>query len=172
MGGNESDSLPDSMGFTRPVPALATYFLLSSLMYLPIFPIVWLFRMFKYWTLEYAFDTEGISMKWGVMWRREIHLTYRRIQDIHLTRNVLQRWMRLANVSVQTAGGSSGPEMVIEGAPEPEALRDALYARMRGSHDVDSASIRSEDGVAAQDGDADRVIDLLVEIRDLLKARD
>ena len=171
MAGNDPVSLPDSMGFTRPVSALATYYLLSSLFYLPVFPIVWLFRMFKYWTLEYTFDEEGISMKWGVMWRREIHLTYRRIQDIHLTRNVLQRWMRLANVSVQTAGGSSGPEMVIEGAPEPEALRDALYARMRGSNDDVDHSGPGRSGVE-QEGDPERVIDLLVEIRDLLKARD
>lgn len=174
MSETETEPGFDFMTFKRPVPALATYYLLASLLLLPVFPIVWLFRMFKYWTLEYTFDEEGIAMKWGVMWRREIHLTYRRIQDIHLTRNVLQRWMKLANVSVQTAGGSSGPEMVIEGAADPEALRDALYSRMRGSGDDVGVRTPAESETAGEAADADEsaVIELLLEIRDLLKARD
>ena len=162
MGDGESDF----MSFTRPVSRLSGYYFLISLLLGPLFPIVWLIRMFKYWTLEYHFDEEGISMKWGVLWRREIHLTYRRIQDIHLTRNVLQRWMNLANVSVQTAGASSAPEMVIEGAPDPEALRDGLYSRMRGSGE--DAGKEQE---ALETGDESAVVDLLVEIRDLLRER-
>lgn len=39
-------------------------------------------------------------MSWGILFPREVHLTYRRIQDIHLTRNVLQRWMRLDTVGI------------------------------------------------------------------------
>ena len=171
MSVSDAESKFDYLSFKRPVPALATYYLLSSLLVLPVFPVVWRVRMFKYWTLQYTFDEEGISMKWGVLWRREIHLTYRRIQDIHLTRNVLQRWMRLANVSVQTAGASSGPEMVIEGAADPESLRDALYTRMRGSGEH-PGSIRAVDSVIEEDGREFEVIDLLVEIRDLIKARD
>ena len=69
---------------------------------------------FKYETLKYRFDESGVSMSWGLLWRREIHLTYRRIQDIHLTRGLIQRWMGLATVAIQTASGSSGPEMSIE----------------------------------------------------------
>ena len=110
-------------------------------------------------------------MKWGVLWRREIHLTYRRIQDIHLTRNVLQRWMSLANVSVQTAGGSSGPEMVIEGAADPEALRDALYSRMRGSGEHVAEAEEPTGSDEAAEAEESAVIELLLEIRDLLKAR-
>lgn len=151
----------------RPVKSLATYYFLGSLWTGPAFPVVWLIRMCKYWTLAYDFDEEGISMKWGVLWRREIHLTYRRIQDIHLTRNVLQRWMQLANVSVQTAGASSAPEMVIEGAPDPEALRDVLYARMRGSGLDPVSSVPS----VAPEADASEAVALLIEIRDLLRDR-
>lgn len=173
---NESRPLTDSSfemkSFKRPVSALATYYFLKSLLTGPLFPIVWLFRMFKYWTLAYEFDDEGISMKWGVLWRNEIHLTYRRIQDIHLTRNVLQRWMNLANVSVQTAGASAAPEMVIEGAPDPGALRDALYARMRGSGEDSSGEEKtSETHDQPEVHDQSEVIELLLEIRDLLRER-
>jgi len=156
----------DLHGFTRPVGALATYYLIISLAALPLFPVFWLFRMFKYWTLEYDFDDEGISMKWGVLWRREIHLTYPRIQDIHLTRGIVQRWMGLANVSIQTAGGSAAPEMVIEGAPDPKGLRDALYLRMRG---VNTPS--SQEAPDLSGSDSGQVLVLLTEIRDLLRDR-
>jgi len=156
----------DLHGFKRPVSALATYYLIISLAAVPLFPVFWLFRMFKYWTLEYDFDDEGISMKWGVLWRREIHLTYPRIQDIHLTRGIVQRWMGLANVSIQTAGGSAAPEMVIEGAPDPKGLRDALYLRMRG---VNTPS--SQEAPDLSGSDSGQVLVLLTEIRDLLRDR-
>src|SRR5690606_33558570 len=88
---------------------------------------------FKYETLRYRFDDKGISMSWGLLFRREVHLTYRRIQDIQLTRNIVQRWLGLASVAIQTASGASSAEMVIEGVLEAEALRDYLYRQMRGA---------------------------------------
>jgi putative membrane protein len=99
-------------------------------------------------------------MGWGVLLRRETLLTYRRIQDIHLTRNVLQRWMGLATVSIQTASGASSAEMSIEGILEAEALRDFLYHRMRGARGV------AEPGAAA--APEDEALVLLREIRDSL----
>src|SRR5205807_108978 len=87
---------------------------------------------FRYHTLRYRFDAEGIHMKVGILFRREVNLTYARIQDIHLRSGIIQRWLGLANVQIQTASGSAGPELVIEGFKEFEAIRDFLYTRMRG----------------------------------------
>jgi len=81
-------------------------------------------------------------MSWGIFFRKEVYLTYRRLQDIHVNRNLLQRWMGLAKISLQTASGSSQAEMVIEGVREPEQLRDYLYSQMRGAKN-DPASVRS-----------------------------
>jgi putative membrane protein len=72
-------------------------------------------------------------MRWGVLFRREISLTYARIQDIHLASNILERWLGLARVEVQTAAGAAKAEMTIEGLPDFEALRDFLYTRMQGA---------------------------------------
>ena len=123
----------DPRGITRPAPVLLHYYTILSLASLVAFPIVWLVSFFRYETLRYAFDADGVSMSWGLLFRREIHLTYRRIQDIHVTRNLLQRWMGLGTVSIQTASGSSEPEMQIDGILEFEPLRDFLYAQMRGA---------------------------------------
>jgi putative membrane protein len=82
--------------------------------------------------MRYRFDAEGVHMRWGLLFRREVNLTYTRIQDIHLRSGPFQRWLKIADVQVQTAAGSATAEMTIEGLLEFEAVRDFLYARMRG----------------------------------------
>ena len=87
-------------------------------------------------------------MKVGILFRREVNLTYSRIQDIHLRSNILQRWLGLGNVQIQTASGLSGPELVIEGFKEFETIRDFLYTRMRGYQTLGDASVQSSEKVA------------------------
>lgn len=118
-----------------PHGSLMTYFALSSLVAGPffLFPLVPLY--FRFRTLRYEIDEEGITARWGILFRREISLTYARIQDIHLTSNVVERWLGLAKIQVQTASGSSSAEMTIQGIPDYGALRDFLYSRMRGARD-------------------------------------
>lgn len=119
----------------RPDQALWKYYLLSSLVVLPLFPIVAPFWWFRYSTMRYKFTDDGISMRWGILFRREIIVNYARIQDIHLRSNFVERWLGLARILVQTASGSASAEMTIEGIKEFEQLRDFLYARMRGVKD-------------------------------------
>src|SRR5262245_566877 len=129
--------------------------------------VLFLPMFFKYETLKYRFDDDGMSMSWGILFRREILLTYRRIQDIHLTRNIVQRWLGLATVSVQTASGSSGAEMAIEGILEAEPLRDFLYAQMRGAKGLD----HGEPHAAAVANPGDEALVLWRELRDALFRR-
>ena len=99
-------------------------------------------------TASYRFDEDGISMRWGILFRREIHLTYTRIQDIHLTSNLIERWLGLARIQVQTASGSSAAEMTLEGIKAYELVRDFIYSKMRGHTAVPATSQAS----AAADG--------------------
>ena len=117
---------------THPAPALMRYYVLSALLFGPLFPFALLYLYFRYHTMRYAFDEEGISMRWGILFRREITLTYARIQDIHLTSNILERWLRLARIQIQTASASAAAEMTLEGLHEFEVVRDFLYSKMRG----------------------------------------
>jgi putative membrane protein len=117
----------------RPTPVLMKYYLIVSLPSFCAWPVVILPLIARYITLRYRFDDEGIFMSWGLLFRRETNLTYRRIQDIHLTRNLLERWMGLAKVKIQTAAGSGSPIMTIEGVMQAAELRDFLYTKMRGA---------------------------------------
>lgn len=120
------------LSIERPHADLWKYYLLTCLAFPPAFPFLILPAYFRYQTMRYKFTDEGISMKWGILFRREVIIHYARIQDIHLRSNLVERWLGLARILVQTASGNSGAEMTIEGIKEFEALRDFLYARMRG----------------------------------------
>jgi uncharacterized membrane protein YdbT with pleckstrin-like domain len=116
----------------RPSPALLKYYVLGSLVLGPLFFVALIPLYFRYHTMRYEFDEEGISMKWGILFRREITLTYARIQDIHLVSNFIERWLQLARIQIQTASASASAEMTIEGVHEFAMVRDYLYSKMRG----------------------------------------
>ncbi len=131
----------------RPDSSLMTYYTLVCLLTGPLFPILIIPSYFRYHTMRYRFDEDGVSMRWGILFRREINLTYTRIQDIHLTSNLIERWLGLARIQVQTASGSASAEMTIEGIKEYEVIRDFLYSKMRG-HAVSPRPVPTDEGVA------------------------
>lgn len=182
----------DPRSITRPDPALRTYYLITAAATLFLFPFVYLPLHFKYRTLRYRFDDEGVSMSWGRFFQRETFLTYKRIQDIRVSRGVIQRWLGLSELALQTASGGGNAEMKIEGIKDADALRDFLYERMRGARDgeeeggarsaeglppgapgaIGTGRLRESEGGAggvAGGAAADEALALLVEIRDELR---
>lgn len=152
---------PPPRGEFRPSTKLLTLYVLRSLLGTVAFPFVLLPLYFRYVTLRYRFDEEGISAAWGLLFRREVFLTYRRIQDIHVSAGIVQRWLGLGTVEVQTASGTSSAEISIEGMENFVELRDYLYTRMRGvAEDGDAAKAAASTGPAAL---------LLQDIRDDLR---
>ena len=140
------------------------YYLIVAAMTMVFFPITIIPLWIRYHTLRYRFDAEGVGMSVGILFKRETYLTYRRIQDIHVSRGIIQRWLGLATVAVQTASGSATPEMTIEGVADPDGLRDWLYSKMRG---VDEAHPKSNAAPAATTDD--EALLLLRDIRNALE---
>jgi putative membrane protein len=140
------------LAITRPHPSLFTYYWVSLLVIPPLLPILILPMWFRYHTMRYKFTDEGISMSWGILFRREIIVNYARIQDIHLRSNFVERWLGLARVLVQTASGNAGAELTLEGLREFEAIRDFLYTRMRGVKDPTPASTSASAAIAPDSG--------------------
>jgi putative membrane protein len=138
------------LAIQRPHPDLWKYYLLACLVFPPAFPFLVLPAYFRYHTMRYTFTAEGISMRWGILFRREVLIQYARIQDIHLRSNVVERWLGLAKVLVQTASGNANAEMTIEGLKEFEAVRDFLYSKMRG---VKAPAARAGAGAAPADAE-------------------
>ena len=97
----------DPSSITRPDQRLLKYYVIVSLLTFLAFPVTMVALYIKFRTLRYRFDDEGVWRRQGFLWRREVNVAYRRIQDIHLTNGLIQRWLGLATVSIQTAAGSA-----------------------------------------------------------------
>ncbi len=145
----------------RPSSNLLMYYVLISLFLGPFFLLMLVPLVFRYRTMRYRFDDQGVAMRWGVLFRKEISLTYARIQDIHLQSNVVERWLKLARVQVQTASGSASAEMTIEGLHEFEEVRDYLYMRMKSArHGKRRPATVRHDGEAQETGAAGELQDV------------
>lgn len=159
-------SAPQIFALERPHPSLWTLYLIRAALTGPLLVVTLPFFFFRYRTLRYRFDEEGIHMRVGVLFRREVNLTYARIQDIHLQSGVIQRWLGLADIQIQTAAGSSSAELVIEGFKEFEAIRDFLYMRMRGAKgEPVKTPVPQEPAVATDDESASLLLDIRDELR-------
>ncbi|MBI4750874.1 MAG: PH domain-containing protein [Acidobacteria bacterium] len=117
---------------TRPDDNLFYLYFIYCLLSNIAFPIVFLPLYFRFKTLRYRFDNEGIAVSHGILWRQETYLTYSRIQDIHVSRNIFERWLGLGTVQIQTASGNSSAEEAIVGVRQYNEIRNFLYSRMRG----------------------------------------
>lgn len=168
---NSEPAVEKILALERPHPSLWTYYIISAIFTGPgiIFTLPYLY--FRYHTLRYRFDDEGIHMKVGILFRKEINLTYARIQDIHLRSGIVQRWLGLANLEIQTASGSATAELVVEGFKEYELIRDFLYTRMRGyqTHGKAPAVATAATSPTVDAGDNAEVVSLLLNIRDELR---
>ena len=127
---------PAIAAIERPIEPLMKYYFWKALATTVAFPVTLLLLYFRYHTMRYRFDAEGIHMRWGILLRREIMVNYSRIQDIHLRSNFVERWLGLARIEVQTASGGAGADLTLEGLADHEGMRDFLYSRMRGAHDT------------------------------------
>ena len=149
---------PDVQCIDRPDAKLLTLYVLQALLTTVGAPIVMIPLYFRYHTLRYRFDDEGVHVSWGVLFRREVSLAYARIQDIHTSSGLFERWLGIGTVRVQTAGAGASGEVTLEGLANAAAVRDFLYGKMRGVH-VDKPA-----GVDAA------AVELLHEIRDDVRA--
>jgi len=171
---NSTTQTADIFALQEPDPALWTLYIIRAVLSGPGLIVLLPYLYFRYHTLRYTFDEEGIHMRVGILFRREVNLTYARIQDIHLHSGLIQRWLGLADIQVQTASGSADAELVIEGFKEYEAIRDFLYTRMRGyhaaatTHAADTPAISAEAASTTADPNTE-MISLLCTIRDELR---
>jgi len=149
----------------RPHRNLLKIYIVRAVLSGPGLVVLLPYLYFRYHTMRFRFDAEGIAMSWGLLFRREVNLAYARIQDIHLASGPVQRWLGLADIHIQTAAGSAAAEMKLEGLLEFEHVRDFLYERMRGTRgDRGEAATRGTGG-----GPDDDLEQNLLAIRDELR---
>src|SRR5262245_48515566 len=120
----------------RPHPSLLKYFAIISILTGPGFFAQFPLLFFKYETLKYRFEDDGMSMRWVLLFSNEINLASRRIQDTRSSRIIIQQWFGLPIRPVQTAEGSAIPHRSMEAIPEVQKLLVHLYPNWAAVKDV------------------------------------
>jgi membrane protein YdbS with pleckstrin-like domain len=159
------------------VPLFGVALALAVLTRVPAFIAVCL----RYDTTWYVMSGRSMRIRRGIWVIEETTITFENVQNVAVTQGPLQRYFGIADVLVDTAGGSSdakqkgsGHRGVIEGVTTDAAarLREMILARVRSSV---SAGLGDEEhhGMAAAAGSglwSPEHVAMLREIRDGLKA--
>ena len=132
------------LAIERPYPKLWTYHALCCRVVLPAAPVLLPLHWFRYRTMRQHFTAEGVSMCWGILFRRQTLLNHARIQDIHLESNFVEHWLRLARWRRFRETGSGDPDEIPRGSgrgadreDRPElAAAQALLAEARALRSV------------------------------------
>ena len=92
------------------------------------------YELAYYRRFEYELTEDTLDISSGVISRREREIPYRRIQNVDVSRNVLQRALGIAAVDLETAGGSSTEGAIRYVVPaEATRLQREVQRRKSGS---------------------------------------
>ncbi|HZU98724.1 MAG TPA: PH domain-containing protein [Planctomycetota bacterium] len=136
VGGAAAFSKASEAADKAGVPVLA----IASLGFLVVYAIVALALYVRFRTLRYRWDEDGVTRIWGLLFRRESFVAYKRIQDAQVTQGIVERAFGIGTVAIQTASATQGAAETIEGMREFKLIREFLYERMRGVSAVPAAT--------------------------------
>lgn len=102
----------------------------------------------RYLTFRYRYEEAELVIRSGLLFRRERHVPYARIQNLDAVQGVFHRVLGVVEVKLQTGGGQE-PEATLTVLPLPalEALRQRVREGKREAAEEGTA----EDGTAADD---------------------
>jgi len=116
----------------------------SAGLFVACIPVTYFLQRLNYEMRWYIVTDRSLRIRTGVLWLREMTMTFANIQGIRVNANPIERWLGLANVEVESAGGggphthgatSSGHLAKFEGLDNAELIRDLLVDRLRAYRD-------------------------------------
>ena len=103
-------------------------------------PITYFLQRLNYEMRWYIVTDRSLRIRSGVVWLQEMTMTFANVQGIRLNANPIERFLGLANVEVQSAGGggshasgtgASGHMAQFEGVDKAPVIRDLIVERLR-----------------------------------------
>jgi putative membrane protein len=118
--------------------------------------VAWEYARFKRY--RYALTDDTFDIHSGVLSRRDREIPYERIQNVDLSQNVVQRFLDIAEVRLETAGGS-GTEAQLRYVSNAEAarLQEEISRRKRGVS-ADAEESTSEETLLFELSDREHVV--------------
>jgi putative membrane protein len=125
--------------------------------------------VFRYFTTRYGFADEEMIISSGLVFRNERHIRYGRIQNIETVRNPFHRLFRVAEVRLETAGGSE-PEarLRVLSLAAVEELRHHVFEGKRRSAAVAAPEIAGEALATAEPARAESQTLVRLGLRDIV----
>lgn len=117
---------PALAGGATALTAGAKWAIVLLIMSIPLF----LRSLIRYLTYRYSFVDGEIIIKSGLIFRNERHIPFARIQNINARQNVLQRYFRVVEVTVETgSGGEAEAAMKVLPFTALEQMRERVLAK-------------------------------------------
>jgi putative membrane protein len=87
------------------------------------------FAVFRHLTYRYRYDESELVIRSGLLFRRERHIPYARIQNIDAVQNVLHRLLHVVEVRIETGGGATAEAtMSVLPLSALTEMRDRVFA--------------------------------------------
>jgi len=109
------------------------------------------YRRYQYTFTEDTFDIES-----GVLNRREREIPYGRVQNVDISRNVIQRLLGLSAINLETAGGGSTEAAIrYVTADAATTIQDEIRRRKRGDSQRRRTGTETADNTERDDPDSE-----------------
>ena len=116
-----------------------------------------------YQRYRYTFTSDTFDIRSGVLNRREREIPYGRIQNVDISRNIVQRLLGLSAIDIETAGGGSTEAAIrYVTAEAATTIQNEIRSRKRGHDQQREADTASADTERAERTEPDE--ELLFEI--------
>jgi putative membrane protein len=103
------------------------------------------YELLHYRRFEYELTTETLDIGSGVFSRREREIPVRRVQNVDISRGVVQRALAIAAVDIETAGGGeTEASLRYVSYEEAKHLQQGIQRRKRGESDPTGTDEREE----------------------------
>ena len=105
---------------------------------------------------QYTFTDDTFDIESGVLNRREREIPYGRVQNVDISRNVIQRLLGLSAINLETAGGGSTEAAIrYVTADAATTIQDELRRRKRGDDQRRRTGTEAADNTARDAADPD-----------------
>lgn len=120
--------------------------------YLPALALAGLY----YRSLSYEIQDDEVIVRAGIWTKSVKHVPYRTVTNLTVKRDILDRWLGIGTLNIQTAGmsGTTGAEESLVGLPNVEEVYEIVATEMRrfrGSMAPTAAEVEGEPITASTD---------------------
>ena len=137
---------------------------LISIMWIVSFPLIYLWIK----NLSYFIHDDRITIKSGIITKKEQNIPYRSITDFVLARGPFDRILGIGTIKIQTAGQSTsatGYEGTLSGLLDYEPLHADLREKLKSLHPISESTPASEPVIKSGENVLIQILEELKEIR-------